>query len=164
MIESAKALHAKTAQHNGQSIRLLRSRIDRNSLSWFGTMNDNPYQSPNIDAPQSQGKHRSFRLTTHESDSEPSLVVGTFRNAITFSLITQIPLLLLGASILDGGLIFRRFLIASLAYWTIVLIIRMRSRTNISDTDILLAKWGYWPILLVVCLLWVAVSAVSSFS
>jgi len=33
MIESAYAGHAKTAQHNGQSIRLLLSRIDCNSLS-----------------------------------------------------------------------------------------------------------------------------------
>ena len=37
VIESANALHAKSAQHNGQSIRLLPSRIDCNSYPADGT-------------------------------------------------------------------------------------------------------------------------------
>ena len=120
-------------------------------------MNDNPSQSPISEPTKSQNKHRSFRLTSSESDPELGFVVGTFRSAIVFSLICQVPVLLLGAMILDGGLIFRKALIASLAYWAMVLMIWIRNKfnaaKNISDADILLTKWGYWPMLIAVCLL-----------
>ena len=120
-------------------------------------MAKNPYQSPNGMPDQiGESEHRSFRLTPSSNATDDSLVVGSARSAVKFALVLQVPLLCLAALILDGGLIFRRFVIASIAFWILVLIIRIRRGSEIPDSDILLIKWGYLPILLITCIFWLA--------
>ena len=103
-----------------------------------------------------ESEQRSFRLTPSSNATDDSLVVGSARSAVKFALVLQVPLLCLAALILDGGLIFRRFVIASIAFWILVLIIRIRRGSEIPDSDILLIKWGYLPILLIICIFWLA--------
>lgn len=122
---------------------------------------DNPYQAPNVDPTESATtKHRSFRLTAGTTSPDASVTVGTLRDAIVFTLFQQLPLLILTAMLLDGGLVFKRVAIASLAYWILILMIMIRCGRYMSDVDILLVKWGYLPLLLVTCILWMVALAI----
>ena len=124
-------------------------------------MIDNPYQSPNVEPTETASpEHRSFRLTPSTESADDSVVLGTSRDAISFTLIQQLPLLLLSASLLDGGLVFKRVAIASVVFWIITLIILMRRGRNMPDSDILVIKWGYLPILLFTCILWAVGSTI----
>ena len=98
--------------------------------------------------------HRSFRLTRGSGTPDDSVVIGSFREAVRFTLLLQVPLLLITAMILDGGMIFRRLAKASVAYWIFVLIIRFRRGAEMPDSDTLLVKWGYLPTLLITCIMW----------
>ena len=134
-------------------------------------MPDNPYQSPADDPPYqspaddpsdadaARPKHRSFRLTPETSPGTALVVVGTMRDALIFAVIQQVPLLVLGALILDGGQIFRLIAIATTAFWVMALLILFRRFGRATNSDILLVKWGIWPLLLITCLLGVAYSA-----
>ena len=119
-------------------------------------MPDSPYQAPNAMPKQHEPQHRSFRLTD-EANSSTSLATETPRRAIASSIVQQVPLLLLTSLILDGGLIFNRFAIAAVAYWTIALIMLLRSQREMTATDLRLLKWGYLPLVLITCILWVGV-------
>ncbi|PHS00621.1 MAG: hypothetical protein COA78_23770 [Blastopirellula sp.] len=122
-------------------------------------MTENPYQSPPPGPDESEpSEHNSFRLTSSSASPDSNIVIGTFRDAIKFSLIQQLPLLLIASLLLDGGLIFKRVGIASVAFWTFTLIIMIRRGHNMTDDDLLLIKWGYLPLLLVTCILWVIAS------
>lgn len=126
-------------------------------------MTESPYEPPT--APRDEtgvAKHRSFRLTSSASPVDEYVVVGTLQNAIWFSVIQQVPLLLLSGLILDGGMIFKRIAIASIAYWVMTLIILSRRWLNTSDSDILLVKWAFLPILLVVCVFWTVGAALTT--
>ena len=107
-------------------------------------------------------EHKSFRLTPGSDGPDSSVVVGSFRSALVFSLVLQLPLLFLAALILDGGQIFKRFAIASVAIWILVLIFGIRRGSRMTDTDILFVKWGYLPILLITCIMWFVGSAIYS--
>ena len=115
-------------------------------------MMENPYESSNADPAESS--------TPESSTPGASDRVGTFRDAIVFTLVQQLPLLLLSAMILDGGLVFKRVAIASLAFWILTLIIMLRRGRNIAKSDLLFIKWGYLPILLATCVLWMVASAI----
>ena len=122
---------------------------------------DNPYQTPDAGAKESAPtKHQSFRLTAGSTSPDASVTVGTFRDAIVFTMFQQLPLLMLSAMLLDGGLVFKRVAIASVAYWILVVIIMIRRGRNIPDADKLLVKWGYLPLLLITCILWLVASAI----
>ena len=122
---------------------------------------ENPYQAPNAEPLESSAKiHRSFRLTSRSASADARFSVGPFRDAIVFTLVQQIPLLILSALILDGGLVFKRVVIASIAFCILTLLITVRRGPNISGSDILLVKWGYLPVLLVTCILWMVASAI----
>ena len=101
-------------------------------------------------------------MTSSASPVDEYVVVGTLQNAIWFSVIQQVPLLLLSGLILDGGMIFKRIAIASIAYWVMTLIILSRRWLNTSDSDILLVKWAFLPILLVVCVFWTVGAALTT--
>ena len=124
-------------------------------------MIDNPYQSPNANFTESAvTQHRSFRLTQNSPSSDASVTAGTFRDAIRFSLVQQVPLLLVSLLILDGGLIFKRVGIASVGFWILTLIIMIRRGRNMPDSDILLIKWAYLPLLLATSILWIVALAI----
>ena len=123
-------------------------------------MIDNPYQSPKAELTETApAEHRSFRLTRSSESADDNVVVGTFGDAISFALVQQLPLLLLSALLLDGGLVFKRVAIASVAFWILTLIILIRRGRNMLDSDTLMIKWGYLPILLATCILWAIGSA-----
>lgn len=123
-------------------------------------MTENPYQPPNhAKREQAVSDHRSFRLTRGSDVPDSSVPIGSFRDALKFTLLLQVPLLLITSMILDGGIIFRRFLIASVAFFILMLIVRLRRGAEMTDTDILFAKWGYLPILLITCIMWGIASA-----
>ena len=118
-------------------------------------MIDNPYQPPNADPEgTAPNKHRSFRLTPSPESADDSVALSTLRDAISFTLIQQLPILLLSALLLDGGWVFKRVAVASVAFWIITLIILMRRGRNMPKSDLLLIKWGYLPMLLTSCVLW----------
>ena len=120
---------------------------------------ENPYQSPNVEPTESSvTNHRSFRLTRCSTSPDASITVGSFRDALVFSLVQQLPLLVLSALLLDGGLVFQRVAIASIAYWVMTLLIMIRRGRNMSRSDILLLKWGFLPLLLTTCTLWLLAS------
>lgn len=62
--------------------------------------------------------------------------------------------------VLDGGLIFKQVVIASVTFWILTLMIMIRRGSSISNSDVLLVKWGYLPILSVTCIVWLAASAI----
>ncbi|MCP4890730.1 MAG: hypothetical protein GY904_29545 [Planctomycetaceae bacterium] len=77
---------------------------------------DNPYHAPNAGPLESSAKkHRSFRLTQDSTSPDVRFPVGTFRDAIVFTLVQQVPLLILSARLLDGKLVFKRVTIAFIA-------------------------------------------------
>ena len=118
-------------------------------------MIDNPYQPPNADPEgTAPNKHRSFRLTPSPESADDSVALSTLRDAISFTLIQQLPILLLSALLLDGGWVFKRVAVASVAFWIITLIILMRRGRNMPKSELLLIKWGYLPMLLTSCVLW----------
>ena len=120
-------------------------------------MSENPYQAPNTPPEESvTSKHRSFRLTSSTPAANEDFVIGTLREAIWFALILQAPLLLMSGLLLDGGMLFRLVVIASVTFWAMTLIIVVRRGPNTPNSDILLVKWGYLPTLLVVCVFWIA--------
>ena len=122
---------------------------------------DNPHHAPNAEPLVSSGtKHRSFRLSQGSASPDARFSVEPFRDAIVFTLVQQVPLLMLSALLLDGGLVFKRVAIASIAFCILTLVIMVRRGPNIPDTDILLVKWGYLPVLLVTCILWMVASAI----
>ena len=84
----------------------------------------------------------------------------SFGDAIRFSVIQQLPLLMLSFMLLDGGLVFKRVAIASIAFSILILIIMIRRGRNIPNADINLVKWGYLPMLLTTCILWMVISAI----
>ena len=118
-------------------------------------MIDNPYQPPNADPEgTAPNKHRSFRLTPSPESADDSVALSTLRDAISFTLIQQLPILLLSALLLDGGWVFKRVAVASVAFWIITLLSLMRRGRNMPKSDLLLIKWGYLPMLLTSCVLW----------
>ena len=125
-------------------------------------MIDNPFQSPKAELTETAPtEHRSFRLTRISESADDNVVVGTFGDAISFALVQQLPLLLLSALLLDGGLVFKRVVIASVAFWILTLIILIHRGRNMLDSDTLMIKWGYLPILLATCILWAIGSALT---
>ena len=122
---------------------------------------NNSHRTPNCDRPESSAtKHRNFRLTFGSPTTNRERTFGSFRDAIRFSVIQQLPLLILSALLLDGGLVFKRVAIASIAFWILILIIMIRRGRNIPSPDIYLVKWGYLPMLLTTCILWFVLSAI----
>ena len=119
-------------------------------------MKNNPYQAPNqmpdrIDA----SEHKSFHLT---QSSKANATSGRYRDALFFTLAQQIPLLMLSSMILDFGMILKRFVIASICFWIMTLIFRIRRNQSMTDLDILFVKWGYLPIALVTFIIWALVA------
>lgn len=122
---------------------------------------DNPHHAPNAEPLESSAtKHRSFRLSQGSASPDARFSVEPFRDAIVFTLVQQVPLLMLSALLLDGGLVFKCVAIASIAFCILNLVIMVRRGANIPDTEILLVKWGYLPVLLVTCILWMVASAI----
>lgn len=118
-------------------------------------MIDNPYQPPSVDAVGSAAPvHRSFRLTPRATPQGADASVGSLRQAIVFSLVQQLPLWLLSAMLLDGGFVLRRVAIATVAFWGLTVIVLMRRGRHLPDSDILLIKWAYLPILCATCIWW----------
>lgn len=118
-------------------------------------MLDNPYQSPRIDRTDSVApKHRSFRLTPEVALSDGSIKVWTFGEALVFALVEQLPLLLLAALLLDGGMIFKQVGVTSLVFWIMVLMIMIRRGEDVTKMDILIVKWGFFGLLLAVVMIW----------
>ena len=60
----------------------------------------------------------------------------------------QIPILLLAAMILDGGGMIRKCCIAAIAHWATIGVILMRRRRT--RVDMIIVRWGFFPILILV--------------
>ncbi len=110
-------------------------------------MSDNPYQSPNTAdlGLLSQAKHRSFRLTARTDDPRDASNAGAISDAIRFTLIQQLPVLIFTSMVLDGGTLFKGAAVAVIAFWAGVAMVLLRRGTNFSESDVLLIKWGYLP-------------------
>lgn len=125
-------------------------------------MVDNPYEPPSAEPTEAdEPKHRSFRLTPGSKLPDASVTVGTFRDALIFTLIQQLPLLVLTALMLDGGIALRRVAVACIAFWIMALVIVVQRGRTLPDLDILLVKWGYLPLLLLTCILWAVAAAIA---
>jgi hypothetical protein len=123
---------------------------------------DNPYQAPKSNSPEpSASRHQSFRLTPVSTQPDANATIVTFREAIVFALVQQLPLLLLSAMLLDGGSVLKRVTIAAVAFWILTLLVMIRRNRNMLDSDMLAVKWGYLPLLLVTCIFWSVASAIS---
>ena len=76
-----------------------------------------------------------------------------YRNAIGKSLQQQIPTIVLCSLLLDGGMMLRVCLVATIAFWLFAMIILVRSeRFQEPKTDrdgLLFLRWGYFPVFLV---------------
>lgn len=81
-------------------------------------------------------------------------MANTISDAIRFSLIQQIPVLVFMSMMLDGGTLFKGAAVAAIAFWAGVAIVLLRRRKNVSESDILLIKWGYLPICLITYNAW----------
>ena len=122
-------------------------------------MTDSPYRAPNLNKLESAPiEHRSFRLTPGSESPDTIITSGSLRDAIIFPVVQQLSLLLLSAMLLDGGLVFRRVSIASVAFWMLALIIMIRRGQDVTGSDVLLVKWGYIPILLATSIVWILAS------
>ena len=128
-------------------------------------MPHNPYQAPPPISPSPEERtapaddgHRSFRLTRNpERRDTPQ---DTFGQAVLFALVQQMPILVLSAMILDGGLLYRQALIGAITYWILVIVCLYRRRHENRPTDLLFIKWGYLPLLLVTHFMWTIGTAV----
>lgn len=63
-------------------------------------------------------------------------------------LLQQIPLLFLTALLLDGGGTFRRYCVGAIAHWAVIAIIRARRRHT--RLDMIIVRWGFIPIVILV--------------
>ncbi|MFK7766783.1 MAG: hypothetical protein AB8B55_06140 [Mariniblastus sp.] len=61
--------------------------------------------------------------------------------------LTQLVCLLLGAMLLDGGRGFRICVAAVFAHWLAIAFISARDRDELTQMDILLVRWGFFPCL-----------------
>ncbi len=97
---------------------------------------------------ESPSKHKSFRLTgTLEAERLPR--PSSLRTAFHWSIVQQGILVLLAALILDGGIIFQRVLVATIAFWCFVLVLLIRRRTQPTSGDILFIEFGCWPLIVI---------------
>lgn len=67
---------------------------------------------------------------------------------VTFTLVQQVPILLLTSMILDGGMLFAVTGYAAAAYWVGFGIITARRRGHLTLVDTMLLRWGF----LILCL------------
>jgi hypothetical protein len=93
-------------------------------------------------------------LTPGSELPDTSIPIGPFRDAVRFSALQQIPLIVLSALILDGGLIFNRVIVASVATCLLTAVIATRRWRKPTDIDLLVVKWAFFPLLLVACAFW----------
>jgi hypothetical protein len=77
-----------------------------------------------------------------DSDS-PLSSRGEFRSAFRMSLFFQTACLAFTALLLDGGEMFRVFLIAALAYWTIAIIVATRRPRQPTLKKVILIRYGF---------------------
>jgi hypothetical protein len=108
-------------------------------------MDTNPFESP---ASEPAPVHQSFRLT-RDPDAPEIPSVGSPREAFVFAMLQQAVLFLLAALLLDGGVVLRRVTIASIGFWCFVLLLLIRRRNSPTRVDIILVKYGIWPLLLI---------------
>jgi hypothetical protein len=79
---------------------------------------------------------------------------------IVFSLIQQLPLLMLSSLILDGGQLFKHVAIASVAVWILVLVAWIRRGRTSSNLDWQIVKWSFAPFLLITFVLSMVISRI----
>ena len=114
----------------------------------------NPYQSPqSVAVPRTEPQptdspHRSFRLTVDENN--PYFVVGNIRSAIRFAVLQIGFWLLITSMIMDGGLVFAKAVLAAICFSGLIALHMIIFRNRQSENDILLVKWGYIPVFLIV--------------
>lgn len=88
---------------------------------------------------------------TPNSESRDIPSVGTLREAFTFAIAQQMPLLVFSALILDGGVLFRVVLVATIAFWCFILVFMARRRDKPTNVDTLFIKYGIWVLFLIAC-------------
>lgn len=88
-------------------------------------------------------QHRSFRLTRESRKTPPTF--GELREAFVVAVALQILAIAASALLLDGGVMFRQVIIASIAYWCFVIMFALRG-ARASDVDRFLIKYGVLPL------------------
>lgn len=113
---------------------------------------ENPWEAPStVDLNTTdQPRHRSFQMTRTESALDSHFPVGTIGDAVRFTLLQQIFLLFMTSLILDGGGLLRCTLFATVAFWAMFALISVTRRLRYRDSDLLLFKWGYVPLCVIV--------------
>ncbi len=96
--------------------------------------------------------HRSFQLTP-DSELAVSSSPGSLRKALAFAVVQVVPLLTVGALLLDRGVVFRHLIVATLGFWCFALLVCVRHQANPSRLNIYLVKYGFWGWFLLVCLI-----------
>jgi hypothetical protein len=89
-------------------------------------MGTNPYESPKTQA-EAAGPKRS-----------------TYGRAIVFALVQQAFLLLLAASMLDGGYLLRACVWALIVSWAVSLAVMLRHWNHPTAFDLAAVKYGFW--------------------
>ncbi len=72
---------------------------------------------------------------------------------IQFLLALQLPLILLGAIMLDDGEAAKVMLLGALGYWCMVLFIMVRRNGEATAADKLFICWGFLPMLIIAIVL-----------
>ena len=91
-------------------------------------------------------QHRSFRLTPNDT-LLCAAPLGAQRKAFRAAIVQQAGLFVLSGSLLDLVVVFRRVLVAMIVYWCFVLLVLLRRRKELTGVDLLLVKYGIWPLL-----------------
>lgn len=76
-----------------------------------------------------------------------------YRKAIYFSLVQQVPCVLLCSLLLDSGRTAKVCAITMIAYWAAVALIMISRPTTPASTDVAFMRWAFMPLLAVAILL-----------
>jgi hypothetical protein len=101
--------------------------------------------TPHVKATETKAavEHRSFRLT--RDPNAPPLNLGSVRECFVVGVAQQMLLLFVSALLLDGGRVYGRVLVASMAYWIFVIVFSFRRAKQPTEFDLLYLKYGIWP-------------------
>jgi hypothetical protein len=89
--------------------------------------------------------HQADRGGRFSTALAPALV-----SAVKASLLQQGVVLILAALVLDGGRTFHAALVAAMAYWLGLVVVAVRRPSSPTAVDVLLVKYGFLFILLIV--------------
>lgn len=83
--------------------------------------------------------------------------IDRHKDAIKFSALLQLGVILLASVMLDGGVLLKVVLLGAIAYWCSLAIIMVRRDMNDTKCDCVLLRWGFLVMLTIALLMFGAV-------